>query len=159
YDVDLALTKMADPTNESGCVIETREDVSAWLSQRAADPECKIVFFTAAIASEKGSILVDDRPEPRLGPSAGDDLLARQKAESEGCKGGEGGNGGDAGDVLVFVAFKAPAGASADEQSRAGMRMLETTAASLVLANDVRTRRNMIVVPGGVRYYETFDRE
>ena len=60
---------------------------------------------------------------------------------------------------LFLVACKATAaGATPDGQYLAGLRLLKSASANLVLANDTRTRLSMVVTPDQARYHETTDR-
>ena len=60
---------------------------------------------------------------------------------------------------IFLVGFKATANASAEEQYRQGLNMLKASSANLVLANDVVTKLNMIIVPEEATYHVTTDRE
>lgn len=59
---------------------------------------------------------------------------------------------------LFLVGFKTTAGAGADEQYLRGLALLKKSSCNLVLANDVRTGRNMVITPEQARYHETTDR-
>ncbi|HTM68899.1 MAG TPA: class II aldolase/adducin family protein [Candidatus Binatia bacterium] len=59
---------------------------------------------------------------------------------------------------VFLVAFKTTAGAAAEEQYLKGLKLLKTASCNLVLANDVRTGRNMVITPEQARYHETTDR-
>jgi len=59
---------------------------------------------------------------------------------------------------LFLVGFKTTAGAAAEEQYVKGLKLLKTASCNLVLANDVRTGRNMVITPEQSRYHETTDR-
>ncbi len=60
---------------------------------------------------------------------------------------------------IMLIGFKATAGKSGEEQYKEGLKLLKTSSANLVLANDIVTHRNMIIVPEEGVYHETFDRE
>lgn len=60
---------------------------------------------------------------------------------------------------IFLVAFKTTSNGSEDEQFMQGLTLLKESSANLVLANDIRTRTNMIVVPERSRYCVTKDRD
>lgn len=60
---------------------------------------------------------------------------------------------------IFLVGFKTTVDAEADDQYLAGLKLLKTASCNLVLANDIRTGRNMIITPEQARYHETTDRE
>ncbi len=152
--VDLALTRMADAASR----IETNEDARVWVDAHVADPACRVLFLPAAICDYEATVLdgeshtASGKREPRLLSRQGEQRLALTPAEK-----------------LVssirrtrkdifLVAFKTTAGATAEEQYLAGLRLLKTASANLVLANDVHTRLGMVVTPEQARYHETTDR-
>ncbi|HTK60082.1 MAG TPA: phosphopantothenoylcysteine decarboxylase, partial [Candidatus Baltobacteraceae bacterium] len=59
---------------------------------------------------------------------------------------------------IFLVGFKTTSGAAADDQYMAGLRLLKSASCNLVLANDLRTRLNMVITPEQARYHETTDR-
>lgn len=60
---------------------------------------------------------------------------------------------------IFLVAFKTTCGASEQEQYLAGLKLLKTNSCNLVLANDVKTRLNMIITPEEAKYHVTDDRD
>ena len=60
---------------------------------------------------------------------------------------------------IFAVAFKTTSGATPEEQYIAGLNLLKEASVNLVLANDVKTRLNMVITPEEARYHETTDRE
>ncbi len=148
-DVRLHLTKMADAAS----ALETNDDVARLVDAIVADPASKMVFLTAALVDFDGAV-GDTRGKgaARLRTDAGGQTLTltpaqkiapRIRAERK---------------DLFLVACKTTAGASADEQYLAGLKLLKTSSANLVLANDLHTRRSMVVTPEQARYFETTDR-
>ncbi len=146
---ELHLTRMAD--RESA--LETNEDVARLLDRIVADPKSKIVFLTAALVDFAGEVdgLAGERA-PRLKSNQGEralrmtplpKLLGRIRKQRK---------------DIFLVACKATAGESADDQYLEGLRLLKQSSANLVLANDVQTRRQMIITPEQARYHETTDR-
>lgn len=152
YRVRTTLTRMANPASR----IETNEDVAIFLDALAEDPETKVVFLSMALCDWRGSIHGDPRrgkSAPRLRTDGGPvalELLPSEKLVGRIRR---------ARKDLFLVAFKTTAGASADEQFHAGLRLLKSASANLVLANDVHTKRCMVITPEQARYHETFDRQ
>jgi hypothetical protein len=60
---------------------------------------------------------------------------------------------------ITLIAFKTTCGATEDEQYLTGLNLLKASSANLVLANDTKHRRNMIIVPEEARYCVTTNRE
>jgi len=60
---------------------------------------------------------------------------------------------------IFLVGFKTTSGATEDEQYLAGLNLLKASSCNLVLANDLKTRVNMIITPEETRYHVTHDRE
>jgi hypothetical protein len=164
YLVDYHLTKMADPTSK----LETNEDVARLVDQLVADPETKIIFFNPALVDFDGSITTegpagyewnDSTPtrsgkyEDRLKTSEGQQkmlltpsakILSRIRKERK---------------DIFLVAFKTTCGASQDEQFLSGLHLLKSNSCNLVLANDTKTRTNMVITPEQARYHVTEDRQ
>ena len=60
---------------------------------------------------------------------------------------------------IFAVGFKTTANATPDEQYFAGLKLLKDNSLNLVLANDIRRGRNMVITPEQARYHEGTDRE
>jgi hypothetical protein len=60
---------------------------------------------------------------------------------------------------IFLVAFKTTCGATADEQFIAGLNLLKKSSCNLVLANDTKTRLNMIITPEQARYAVSENRD
>lgn len=147
---ELVLTGQADPASS----YVTNEDMTELAEEWIADPRVRIVFWNAAILDFEGQI-GDVAPGPkatRLRTADGPvqvDLTPCDKIVNRFRRTRK---------DLFLVAFKSTAGASADEQYRAGLALLKNASANLVLANDTVTGLNMVVVPEEARYHETKDR-
>jgi len=154
--VRLHLTKMAGG-NQSGVwpAMETWEDVAVRLDGLVNDPATKIIFMTMAIVDFSGFIpfvksgplaaRVHSRQEKTL-PARLDalpKLLPRIRQTRK---------------DIFLVAFKTTVGATEDEQYLAGLQLLKESSCNLVLANDLKTKLNMIVTPEEARYEVTIDR-
>ncbi len=154
--VELHLTRMA---NAGEGTLETPDDVATLLDALVAAPETGIVFMPLALCDYRGAIVENGAPtasgkrEPRLRTRDGDasmhlvpaeKLIARVRATRK---------------DIFLVGFKTTAGATRDEQYEAGLRLLKQTHCNLVFANDVHTRRHVIVTPELARYGESLDRD
>lgn len=158
--VHLHLTKMA---NKGSGHLETNEDVSNLVDKLVADPNTKIIFFNAAMCDYTGNIYHGEHEnaietksgkyEPRLKTSDGSQemwLTPAPKVISKIRK--------ERKDIFL-VAFKTTCGATEDEQFVAGLNLLKKNSCNLVLANDTKTRVNMIITPEQARYSVTTDRD
>lgn len=154
--VNLHLTKMA----KSSSLLETNQDVSNLLDKLIDNPDTKIIFFNPALVDFDGSVgqygAPTDTPsgkyETRLKTSEGpkwlkltpaDKLLSKIRKERK---------------DIFLVAFKTTCGATEDEQFTAGLELLKKNSCNLVVANDTKTRTNMIITPEQARYSVTLDR-
>lgn len=160
-DVKLRLTKMADPTSS----LETTDDLKELVLEMVDDLRTKIVFWNPAVCDFDGSVSheASGKYAARLKTSnaSGDPLsydahlAPAPKLVDLFRKGGE---GRSARKDIFLVSFKATAGATPEEQYLAGLNLLKRSSSNLVLANDVVTRLNMVIVPEEARYHETTDR-
>lgn len=164
YSINVHMTKMAG--GKEG--LETNDDVEKLVDRWIADKNVRIVIFNPALVDYEGSILTsgpvgyewsDDittangKYEQRLETSKGEQkmllwpskkLLGKIRKERK---------------DIFLVAFKTTCGASADEQFLSGLHLLKKNSCNLVLANDTKTRTNMIITPEQARYYVTTDRD
>lgn len=165
YNVHLHLTKMA---NQGLGQLETNDDISKLVDTLIANPDTKIIFFNPAIVDFDGFVTTgaaagyewnDNAPttsgkyEERLKTSEGEKrmlLLPSLKILSKIRK--------ERKDIFL-VAFKTTCGATEDEQFLTGLHLLKTNSCNLVLANDTKTRLNMIITPEQARYSVSTDRE
>lgn len=157
--VKLHLTKMA------GGTLETNEDVSKLVDWLIANPETKIIFFNPALVDYDGSILTNDEEvsvgfdtpsgkyEKRLQTSKGPQLLSLTPSDKIVGKIRK-----ERKDIFL-VAFKTTCGATEDEQFLSGLHLLKKNSCNLVLANDTKTRLNMIITPEQARYHVTNNRD
>lgn len=161
--VYLHLTKMADP--EKG-YIETNDDIADLVNGWVEDPCTKVIFFNAALCDLNGQVAqysVDFKERRAVEPGKYSGRLASRDAMGfkidltpankvvETIRK----NRKD----ITLVAFKTTCGATEDEQYIAGLTLLKRASCNLVLANDVKTRLNMIITPEEARYHVTTDRE
>ncbi len=157
YQASLHLTKMAGGKSN----LETNDDVSKLVEQLIANPETKIIFFNPALVDFNGAVCIsdavgydwyDDIPthsgkyETRLKTSEGDKVMKLTPAPKILGKIRK-----ERKDIFL-VAFKTTCGATEDEQFLTALHLLKTNSCNLVLANDTKTRKNMIVTPEQARY-------
>lgn len=156
YNVNLHLTKMA---NAGQGKLETSQDIDSLISNLIENPDTKIIFFNPALVDFDGSVAPEpewnidwdtDSPsgkyETRLKTSEGNKLLVLSPASKIISKIRR--NRKD----IFLVGFKTTCGATEDEQFIAGLNLLKTSSCNLVLANDTKTRVNMIITPEQARY-------
>jgi hypothetical protein len=154
YEINVHLTKMADRHSK----LETNEDISKLVDELIANPETKIIFFNPALVDYEGCIVdgsahtPSGKYEERLKTSEGrQNILLSPSAKIVG-------NIRKQRKDIFLVAFKTTCGATEDEQFLTGLHLLKTNSCNLVLANDTKTRTNMIITPEQARYAVTTDR-
>lgn len=164
YEINLHLTKMANPRSH----LETNEDISKLVDQLVADPETRIIFFNPALVDFEGAITTSGA----VGYEWSDDIATKSgkyETRLQTSKGEQGmllwpapkilGKIRKSRKDIFLVAFKTTCGATEDEQFLTGLHLLKSSSANLVLANDTKTRKNMIITPEQARYTVTTDRE
>jgi len=160
HNVNLHLTKMA---NAGQGDLETNADIERLVDKLVANPDTKIIFFNPALVDFEGSIyeynnLDGDVPttsgkyEPRLKTSKGEREMLMWPAPKIVSKIRK-----ERKDIFL-VAFKTTCGATEDEQFLTGLHLLKSSSCNLVLANDTKTRMNMVITPEQARYHVTSDR-
>jgi hypothetical protein len=135
-------------------------DVARLLEQLVADPATRAIIMPAAICDFEPAALqpaagggeafgrrhhprLSSRQAYQLGLAPAAKVAARVRAERK--------------DVFLTL-FKTSAGDDAAAQHARGLSLLKRHSANLVLANDLRTRRNMVITPEEARYHDTLDR-
>lgn len=143
----LHLTKMA-----GGKELETNQDVSDLIDNLVADPATKIVVLNAALCDFEldGEINKFHRLETRNNLKLQLNFVPAKKIV---------GNIRKKRKDIFAVAFKATSGLTSDQQYIAGLNLLKESSVNLVLANDVKTKLNMVITPEEARYHETTDRD
>lgn len=164
-DTHLHLTKMA---TQGQSELETNEDISNLVDRLIANPDTKIIFFNPALVDYEGSIYrsgnvgyewsdciptSSGKYEPRLQTSKGEQEMLLSPAPKVLSKIRK-----ERKDIFL-VAFKTTCGATEDEQFLTGLHLLKKNSCNLVLANDTKTRKNMIITPEQARYCVTTDRD
>ncbi len=145
-DSFLHLTKMAGGNN-----LETNEDVEKLIDKLVDDPTTKIVFLNAALCDwetegDKYGNRLETRktPEYQLNLKPSKKIVGKIRAKRK--------------DIFA-VAFKVTSGATPDEQYIKGLNLLKEASLNLVLANDIKTKLNMVITPEEARYHETNNRD
>lgn len=156
-DIDLRATKMADPRSP----IETNADVEKLIDDLVDDPAVKVIFMPVALCdfepawpytevgderqnmgkhakrlSSKQDYCIALRPAKKI--------ISRIRSKRK---------------DIFLVGFKTTDGVTEQEQYLAGLNLLKEASCNLVLANDVRTRVNMIITPEEARYHVSTDRQ
>ncbi len=158
-DVELNLTKMADPAS----TIETIDDLAELVRDIIMDQQVKIVFFSPAVVDFEGTI--GKIPSGKYSERLSSQLAAYQNTlpsmvlkPTQKLISQIRNFGAYPRKDIFLVGFKTTCGASAEEQYQAGLNMLKYASCNLVLANDVDTRLNMIITPEEAAYHQTSDR-
>ena len=154
YEVKLHLTKMADRKS----IIVTNDDVADLIDQLCEDKRTKVIFMNAALTDFTGAIgnVESGKHATRLHSREGEKSIAITPAPKVLTKIRKEGH---VRKDIYLVAFKTTCNASSEDQYRAGLALLKGTSANLVLANDIGTKHNMIVVPEEAAYHETHNRQ
>lgn len=170
-DTRLHLTRMAGGSKD----LETSEDVARLLQTYMDNPLTKIIFMNAAMVDFEGYItepvlLQSTLPEDNIYYRGNDKLLKSGKDQPRLSSNKTYdlrlvsapkiiANIRKTRKDIFLVGFKTTAGATPDEQYLAGLKLCKDASCNLVLANDIKTRFNMIITPEEARYHETTDRD
>lgn len=162
-EVNLHLTRMADPKSR----IETNADMLALVKNLVGDFRTKIIFFNPAIMDFEAHVgdvpsgkyaerltTSDEEGKPReytLKLTSAPKIIRYIRRD--------GFDGRQPRKDIFLVGFKATSGKPPEKQYQEGLRLLKTSSANLVLANDVVTHTNMVIVPEEATYHVTTDRE
>jgi hypothetical protein len=137
-DTELVLTKMADP---KGAIV-TNEDADKMVDLIINDNTVKIVFFNLALCDFDGVIGgKSGKYVDRLETSAGDVMMTLMPSEKIIGKIRK-----ERKDIFL-VGFKTTCGATEQVQFSKGLDLMKRTSCNIVLANDVETRKNLIITP------------
>lgn len=151
----LVLTRMA----QSNSAIETNSDVATEVRKTIDNLDNKIVFFSCAMCDFDGVVggkkgdKYGNRLKSREATGASITLKAADKVINSFRQGP-----GSRKDIFL-VGFKTTCGATEDEQYIAGLELVKGASCNLVLANDTKTRLNMVITPEEARYHVTTDRD
>lgn len=154
-DVALHLTAMAG--GDEG--LDTNADVARLVAKLVKDSATRMLFMPVALCDFTGAVLdggvvtPSGKGAPRLKTEEGPQTLVLTPAPKVITAVRR-----ERKDIFL-VGFKTTAGAGPAEQFAAGLKLLKTASCNLVLANDLRTRLNMIVTPEQSSYHVTTDRD
>lgn len=151
YEIVTIFTKMADHTSK----IVTNDDVERVVEEIINDPLARGVVFNIALADFQGTIgnVQSGKYATRLETAKGDEvinitptkkLIGMFRKERK--------------DIFV-VGFKTTSEKTEDEQYVHGLKLLKKNSLNIVLANDLVTRTNMLIVPEEARYSVTKNRD
>lgn len=138
-DINLVLTKMADPTSK----IMTTQDLSEYVNALILDNTVKVVFFNAAVCDFDGTIgdVQSDPKAERLQTLNGNmqiNITPSEKIVQNIRKTRK---------DIFLVAFKTTCNDDRATQFAKGLNLLKKSSANLVVVNDIGTRENMIITP------------
>lgn len=125
----------------------TNEDLEALVDHLVARPDTGAIVMAAAACDFRPSVTSEARYASTRPPAI--TLLAEEKIIRKIRRVRK--------DVFL-VGFKTTSGAAADDQYLSGLNLVKTASCNLVLANDLKTRLNMVITPEQARYHETTDR-
>lgn len=146
----MVLTKMADSNSR----IITNDDVEIYIDSLLEDRNVGTIIFNVAMCDFNGIIDggVSGKYGNRLKTSEGTKLMELTPAlkiiNKIRIKRPD----------IFLVGFKTTCCATSDEQFSIALQFMKKSKCNLVLANDVDTRNNMIIVPEETSYYETTNR-
>jgi len=146
-----------------GSKLETNDDVDRLISRIVEDLSVKIVFMPVALCDFEVNRIESDagvRPEPigknalrlsthdniheyKLVLKAAEKIIRKVRAKRK---------------DIFLVGFKTTDGVDDQKQYLAGLHLLKEASCNLVLANDVKTKLNMVITPEEARYHVTTDR-
>lgn len=147
----LHLTRMA-----GGDLLETNNDIGNQIQRLTQEPDTKVIVMSAALCDYDGQIgdVPTGRYARRLQTDIDLDIELRLRPAAKVV-----GQIRSTRKDIFAVAFKATCGATADQQYAAALRLLKRASLNLVFANDVVTKRCMVVTPEEARYHEGTDRK
>jgi len=150
-DSELVLTKMADSRSQ----IVTNQDISDYINELLLDKNVGTIVLSAAICdyelSEHKDIISGSHAE-RFKTKNGSINLELQPSDKIISKIRL------ARPDIFLVGFKTTTGATSEEQYYNALKFMKSTKCNLVLANDVVSRNNMMIVPEEAKYVETTNR-
>lgn len=163
-DVKLILTRMAQGEPQLGdWWLEDTDSISRFVDEiLIPDKSVKIVFFNLAmvdfhgfVLTKHGEVTESGKYEERLKTRDSADglhmiLKPEEKIISKIRK--------ERKDIFL-VGFKTTCGAEPQQQFLEGLRLLKESSCNLVLANDTKTRRNMVITPEEAAYHDGEDRQ
>ena len=156
-NVNLHLTRLAGGSKE----LQSSDDLRMLAARLIGDLSTKVVFWSPAVTDFIGKVgdiesshhaerlnsahppIIDLITNEKILPMFRKDMLDGHSPRTD----------------IFAVGFKTTTGASTDAQFEAGLKSLKQNNLSLVLANDVVSRRNMIIAPDETLCRDTTNRE
>lgn len=156
-EIELDLTKMACSGGATGrgIMMETNADVKKLVEDLITDLSVKIIFFNIAMTDFEGQIgnIKSGKYAERLKTkdffiesiklSPSEKIISNIRKERK---------------DIFLIGFKTTSDASEQDQYLAGLNLLKKSSCNIVLANDLVTRKNMIITPEESKYSITNDR-
>jgi len=153
YDIELILTRMA-----GGHLPETNEDIARITKNLVKSKHTKMIFFNCALVDFSAILAnrtddVSGKYEGRLNSkldsyylklSPEEKIISTIREERK---------------DIYLIGFKTTCGADLEEQYICGTTLLKKSSCNLVLANDTKTRVNMIITPEESVQMATEDRD
>lgn len=160
-DIRLYLTRMAENTNpdldkyEGMYRLETNEDIEKLIDDLVSSNTTKIVFFNASMVDFKAYAegILGHKDLPRLKTSGGHEYELALEPTDKVIK-----KVRQFRKDIFLIGFKQTHGLDADAQYIEGLGLCKSASCNLVLANDTKTRLNMVITPEEARYHVTTNR-
>ncbi len=156
-EANVHLTRMADPSSR----LETSDDLRQLAAVIVGDYATKMIFWSPVICDFRGKVgdIDSDRTADRLSSADSQAMELEPNPKIIPMLRRESVNGQKPRKDIFAVGFKTTVGAPPDMQYSAGLRLLKQNGLNLVLANDTRTRNNMVITPEEAAYHESTDRQ
>lgn len=146
-------------TTMAGGDFETNKDISNYINYLIGRPDTKIIFMSCALVDFRGYVdyklmykesyhgkygeRLDSKNDYHIIIRPVDKLISEIRRIRK---------------DIFLVGFKITCGDSEQSQYLKGLNLLKSSSCNLVLANDVKTRLNMVITPEEAKYHVTTDR-
>lgn len=153
YEIETILTRMA-----GGHLIETNDDIARVTKNIINSKSTKIIFFNCALVDFNA--IIANRKNDTIGKYEGrlnsrlDSYYLKLSPEEKII-----GTIREKRKDIFLIGFKTTCGADVEEQYIAGASLLKKSSCNLVLANDTKTRVNMIITPEESVQIATYNRD
>lgn len=153
------LTVYTHMTKMAGGNLETNEDIEKVLEILVYSPDTKIIFMSCALCDFEGKVdyklqynesehgkygeRLDSHKDYQIRINPAEKLISKIRQSRK---------------DIFLVGFKTTCGESEDAQYLKGLNLLKSSSCNLVLANDLKTRLNMVITPEEARYHVSKDR-
>lgn len=146
-DTNVHLTRMADPESPH----RTSDDLRDLAADLVGDYATKMVFWSPMICDFRGRV-GDGYSDPKLDSSLPHAMLLEPNPKIIPMLRKLGVNGAEPRKDIQAIGFKTTVGAPPELQYEAGLGLLKKNGLNLVLANDTKTRNNMVITPEEAHY-------